>query len=89
MSINREKTEKEIKGIEEKVRELNRRKKALKQKLINAENEELLDTIRSLDLTKEELTEFLYEFAGKDEVPDKPKTQEKVQDTGKDGRHEK
>lgn len=63
MNINIEKTEKEIKNIEEKVRELNRRKRALRQKIINAENEEILETIRSLDLTQEELTEFLREFA--------------------------
>ena len=91
-AINIEKTEAEIERIEEKVRELNRRKRILRRKIEDAENEEILEVIRELDLSPEELSDFLKEFTGKDKrEPERQETKEpvKVQNTGKEHHHEK
>ena len=91
-AINIEKTEAEIERIEEKVRELNRRKRILRRKIEDAENEEILEVIRELDLSPEELSDFLKEFTGKDKPEPKrpePKDPGKVQGTGKESHHEK
>ena len=89
-NLNIEKTEAEIERIEERIRELNRRKRILKRKIEDAENEEILDVIRELDLTPEELSDFLKEFTGKEHTRlESKENTSKVQSTGKEQHHEK